>query len=162
MLKNKFNLIITSSVFIVVSLTCLLFPNLEFQSAKMNRSFGVFFNIFCIYLTLIIFLFYKKIKYQFLKNSVLAINSILLLFIVLNFALYLLKLDPKVQYYDVKTIYIKKGNMFEKINEQYYINWKTNERKILSNRIYDFGPFRNYLESKVDTSKIGAEWIRVK
>jgi len=106
-------------------------------------------------------LFLKKIKHLFLKNSLFVANSILLLFLVLNFTLYSLKIDPQVQYFDLKTIYHNKESTSEKINEQYYINWKTNEKIYLSNRVYDFGPFRNYLERNVDINKLGKNWIKV-
>ena len=82
-----------------------------------------------------------------------------LLIAILSFAFYLLKLDPKRQYHDVKITYYNKENKFDRVIYQYHVNWKTNEKKFQENRIYDIGPFRYFIEKNVDTSKLKGNWM---
>ena len=72
-----------------------------------------------------------------------------------------MKIDPQIQYYDIKTIYWNKENKFEKIEEQYYINWKNNQKNIVNNKIFDFGPFRFFLEYNVKTEQLSKNWIKI-
>ncbi len=90
------------------------------------------------------------------------LNTLFLLIALLNFPLYLMKIDPQIQYYDVEVKYFNKKNKFDKIINQYYINWKTNKNVPVENRVYDFGPFRYFIEYDVDTSKLNDNWEKVK
>ncbi len=78
---------------------------------------------------------------------------------ILNFAFYLMKLDPQRQYFDFKIKYYNKGSKSDKIINQYYVNWKSNKMIFVDNRVYDFGPFRYFVEYDVDTSKLKNDWI---
>lgn len=78
-----------------------------------------------------------------------------------NFPIYLMKIDPQIQYYDIKTIYLSKESKFISIKQQYYINWKNNQKNIVNKKNCDFGPFRNYLEYNIETEKLSNNWIKI-
>jgi len=159
--KFNINLIITLIVFVLTCLVYVLFPNLEFKTEKLNRLFGITFNVFCFYVSFLIFQYSKTVKSKFIKHSFTTINSIFLLISLLNFLLYLLKIDPETQYYDIKTLYYNRNNKFEKIEEQYYINWKNNQKNIVANKVYDFWIFRNFIEYHIDTNNLDENWIKL-
>jgi len=71
-----------------------------------------------------------------------------------------MKIDPQVKYYDIETLYWNKKNKFEKIQKQYYINWKNNKKNIRINKVFDFGPFRNYLEYHVEIENLNDNWVK--
>ena len=160
MRNNKINLYITLIVFSAASLIYFIFPQLEFKSAKLNRFYGILFNLFCFYVSITIFYSLKSVRYIILRYILLIINAGFLIIALIIFPLYLLRLDPQTQYYDIQTLYLNKENKLEKIQEQYYINWKTNKKHIVSNRIYDCGPFRNYIEYHVDVNNLDYNWIK--
>lgn len=163
MQKRKFdiNLFLTISILIITCAIYFIFPNLEFKSPKANRIFGISFNIFCFYLAILLFFRSKRLKNKILKYSLIFINSIFLIIALFNFPIYLMKIDPQTQYYDIKTLYWNKENKFEKIEQQYYINWKNNQKNIVNNRVYDIGPFRNYIEYRVKTEQLPKNWEKI-
>lgn len=72
-----------------------------------------------------------------------------------------MKLDPEVQYYDVEVKYLNKENKFKRTINQYRVNWKTNEKIYLENKVYDIGPFRYFIEYDIDSSKLNNEWKKL-
>lgn len=158
--KIDINLILTFSILFVIGFVYLVFPNLEFKSPNTNRVFGIVFNVFCFYSAILIFIRLKKIKSKILKYFMGLITGIFLLLALLNFPIYLMKIDPQVQYYDIETLYWNKTNKFEKIQKQYYINWKNNQKNIIINKVFDFGPFRNYLEYRVEIENLDENWVK--
>lgn len=158
--KIDINLILTFSILFVIGFVYLVFPNLEFKSPNTNRVFGIVFNVFCFYSAILIFIRLKKIKSKILKYFMGLITGIFLLLALLNFPIYLMKIDPQVQYYDIETLYWNKTNKFEKIQKQYYINWKNNQKNIIINKVFDFGPFRNYLEYCVEIENLDENWVK--
>ena len=164
MLKRKIdiNLILSLSIFIAICFAILGFPNLEFKSPKTNRIFGISFNVFCFYVAFLIFTRTNKIRNKIFRYFVILINISFLLFALINFPFYIMKIDPQIQYYDVETLYWNKTNKFEKIQKQYYINWKNNQKNIVNNKVFDFGPFRNYIEYHVKIEKLDENWNKTK
>ena len=158
--KNDINLILTLTILLVIAIVYLIFQNLEFKSPNTNRIFGILFNVFCFYSAILIFIRLKKIKNKILKYFIGLITGIFLLIALLNFPIYLMKIDPQVQYYDIETLYWNKKNKFEKIQKQYYINWKNNKKNIRINKVFDFGPFRNYLEYHVEIENLNDNWVK--
>ena len=159
--KTDLNLILTLSLFFGICVIYLVFPDLEFKSPETNRIFGVSFNIFCFYVALIVFTRIRKIKSKLLKYFLIAFDVIFLLAALLNFPLYVGKIAPQSQYYDIETLYWNKTNKFEKIQKQYYINWKNNQENIVINKVFDFGPFRYYIEYEVETENLNDNWIKI-
>lgn len=87
------------------------------------------------------------------------LNFIFLLGVLLNFYIYSNKIDPQTQFFDIATIYRNKSQKNDKIISQYYVNWKSNKPVPTNNRVYDFGPFRYFIEYDIDTLKIDKkEW----
>lgn len=159
--KTDINLTLTLSVLIIIFVIYFIFPNLEFKLPKANRIFGISFNIFCFYIAILLFFRLKKLKNKVLKYSLILVNSIFLIITLFNFPIYLMKIDPQTQYYDIKTLYWNKENKFEKIEQQYYINWKNNQKNIVNNKVFDIGPFRNYLEYHVEAEQLPNNWVKI-
>lgn len=152
---------ISTTFFIIVTLTYFLLPKLEFSKPEFNRMFGNFFNVFCVFFSLLIFLKIKTVKNKWLTTIYSILNLIFLLVILLNFYIYFNKIDPQAQFFDITTVYRNKNQNNEKIISQYYVNWKTNKKIPTNNRIYDFGPFRYYIQYNIDTLKLNKkEWIK--
>ncbi|WP_312825739.1 hypothetical protein [Epilithonimonas sp.] len=161
--KNSIiNLIISLSFIIIVGLIYYIFPNIEFKTATLNRIFGVFFNIFFIYTCLIIIKNTKLLDNVYLKYAILILNGLFLFISLINLPLYLLKIDPQVQYFDIETLYYSKENKFDKIEKQYYVNWKNNLKDTIVNNVSDFGPFRKFNEYDVDINKLDSKWQKIK
>lgn len=73
-----------------------------------------------------------------------------------------MRIDPQIQYYDIETLYWNRTNKFEKIQKQYYINWKSNQKHVVFNKVFDFGPFRNYLQCNIKTEALDDDWVKMK
>jgi hypothetical protein len=157
--KFKVISIISLSILVLVILINCLLPKLEFNKPEYNRAFGIFFNVYCFYVLFLSFKLIRRIRIKILKIALIVLNSSFLLVAILSFAFYLMKLDPQRQYYDVEITYHNKENKCDRIMYQYYVNWKTNEKKFQENRIYDIGPFRYFIEKDIDTSKLKGNWM---
>ena len=89
------------------------------------------------------------------------LNFIFLLGSLLNFYIYSNKIDPQTQFFDIAIIYRNKSQNNDKIISQYYVNWKTNKPVTTNNRVYDFGPFRCFIEYDIDTLQLDKkEWLK--
>lgn len=160
--KIDIQLILVLSVALLACLVYMIFPRLEFKSPQANRIFGIAFNVFCIYASLIVFRCLKKIWIKFIRYFITVVNAFFLLILVLNLLLYCMRIDPQIQYYDIETLYWNRTNKFEKIQKQYYINWKSNQKHVVFNKVFDFGPFRNYLQYNIKTEALDDDWVKMK
>ncbi|MGH2666640.1 hypothetical protein [Flavobacterium sp.] len=160
--KFKILSIVSLSFFLVVGLINYFIPKLEFNKPEYNRAFGIFFNLYCFYIFVVLLKLFLKIKTKVLKIIAITLNLLLLLIALLNFPLYLMKIDPQIQYYDVEVKYFNKRNKLESITSQYRINWKNNKKIYQENRVYDIGPFRYFIEYDIDSSKLNNDWEKVK
>jgi len=159
----NFKLLFRSVVvfFLIVVLIHFAIPKLEFCKPEFNRAFGIFFNIFCILFSVLLFLKIRTIKNKFTNIILYVLNFIFLLGALLNFYIYSNKIDPQTQFFDIATIYRNKSQKNDKIISQYYVNWKSNKPVPTNNRVYDFGPFRYFIEYDIDTLKIDKkEWVK--
>ena len=152
---------ISATFFLIVALLYFVFPKLEFSNPELNRGFGTFFNIFCILFSVLLFLKIRTIKNKWTTIIFAILNFIFLLGALINFYIYSNKIDPQTQFFDIATIYRNKNQKNDKIISQYYVNWKTNKPIPTNNRVYDFGPFRYFIEYDIDTLEIGKkEWVK--
>lgn len=76
--------------------------------------------------------------------------------------IYSMKIDPQNQYYDVEITYFNRKNKFEKIINQYYVDWKSNNKIYNQNKVFDFGPFRYFIEYNVNTDSLSENWVKTK
>ncbi len=147
--------------FLIVVLIHFAIPKLEFSKPEFNRAFGTFFNIFCILFSVILLLKIRTIKSKLINVICAVLNFVFMLGTLINFYIYSNKIDPQTQFFDIVTIYRNKNQKNDKIISQYYVNWKTNKPIPTNNRIYDFGPFRYFIEYDIDTLEIGKkEWVK--
>ncbi len=152
---------ISATFFLVVTLIYFVLPKLEFSKPEFNRAFGTFFNIFCILFSVLLFLKIRTIKNKWMTIICAFLNFILLLGALLNFYLYSNKIDPQTQFFDIAIIYRHKNQKNDKIISQYYVNWKTNKPIPTNNRVYDFGPFRYFIEYDINTLEIDKkDWVK--
>ena len=145
----------------IVSLINYFIPKLEFNKPEYNRAFGIFFNLYCFYIFFLLLKLFLKIKNKALKIIAITLNAFFLLIALLNFPLYLMKIDPQIQYYDVEVKYFNKKNKFDNIIYQYRVNWKNNKKIYQENRVYDIGPFRYFIEYDIESSKLNNDWQKV-
>lgn len=160
--KVDIQLVLLLSLAILACFVYFVFPRLEFKSPQANRVFGIAFNVFYICASLLVFSRLKNVRIKFVRYFIGTANGLILLILVLNLPLYCMRIDPQIQYYDLETIYWNKANKFEKIEKQYYINWKSNQKHIVLNKVSDFGPFRNYLQYNIDTETLDSDWVKKK
>jgi hypothetical protein len=152
---------ISATFFLIVALLYFVLPKLEFSKPELNRGFGTFFNIFCVLFSVLLFLKIRTIKIKWISIICSVLNFVFLLGAILNFYIYSNKIDPQTQFFDITTIYRKKSQKNDKIISQYYVNWKTNKDIPTNNRVYDFGPFRYFVEYDIDTLKLDKkEWLK--
>lgn len=163
MIDRKFKIlsIISLSLFLMLSLIIYFFPRLEFNKPEYNRAFEVFFNVYCIYVSFILLKLFLSIKNDLMRNVTIVLNTLFLGITLLYFSSYLMRLDPKIQFYDVEIKYFSKKNKFERIINQYYVVWKNNQKKYFENRVCDIGPFRYYIEYDVNLSELNDDWVKM-
>jgi len=164
-MKFNFKIVFRSFVafFLIVVLIHFAIPKLEFNKPEFNRAFGTFFNVFCVLFSLLLFLKTRTIKNKLINVICAVLNFIFLLGTLLNFYIYSNKIDPQTQFFDIATIYRNKSQKNDKIISQYYVNWKSNKPVTTNNRVYDFGPFRYFIEYDIDTLKLDKkEWVKEK
>jgi hypothetical protein len=123
----------------------------------MNRTYGVTFGILSSTLFLLLFWIIKDIKSDKIRQFLIFINGLVLIFAIGNLAVYSAKIDPDIQFRDFKTLYVNKQNPNEKIVSQYYVNWKTLEKQYQKNYVADYGIFRIYRSYGIDTLNLNME-----
>ncbi len=152
---------ISAAFFLTVALFYFVLPKLEFSKSELNRGFGTFFNIFCVLFSVLLFLKIRTIKNKVMTIICAILNFTFMLGVLINFYIYSNKIDPQTQFFDISTIYRHKSQKNDKIISQYYVNWKTNKHIPTNNRVYDFGPFRYFIEYDIDTLKLDTkEWVK--
>lgn len=145
--------------FVVISLIVVFFfPNFQFKTYDMNRTYGVVFGVLSTSLFVLLFWRIKHIATKKSKKLFIVINMLMLLFAFGNLVTYSLKIDPDVQLKDYKILFINKENRNEKIICQYDVNWKTNEKVFLNNYIEDFWIFRLFKKYNIDTLNLEEKW----
>jgi hypothetical protein len=159
----KLLLRISAAFFLIVVLLYFVLPKLEFSKPELNRTFGFFFNLFCVVFSVLLFLKIRTIKNKGMTIICAVLNFIFLIGSLINFYIYSNKIDPQIQFFDIATIYRNKSHKNDKIISQYYVNWKSNKPIPTNNRVYDFGPFRYFIEYDIDTLKLDKkEWVKEK
>jgi hypothetical protein len=149
--------------FLIVVLIHFAIPKLEFNKPEFNRGFGISFNVFCVLFSILLFLKIRTVKNKWMVIFCSVLNYIFLFGTLLNFYIYSNKIDPQTQFFDIATIYRNKSQKNDKIISQYYVNWKSNKPVPTNNRVYDFGPFRYFVEFDIDTLEIDKrEWVKEK
>jgi hypothetical protein len=147
--------------FLIVVLIHFAIPKLEFNKPEFNRAFGISFNVFCVLFSILLFLKIRTVKNKWMVIFCSVLNYIFLFGTLLNFYIYSNKIDPQTQFFDIATIYRNKSQKNDKIISQYYVNWKSNKPVPTNNRIYDFGPFRYFVEYNIDTLEIDKrKWVK--
>ena len=162
-MKFNFKMVFRSFVvfFLIVVLIHFAIPKLEFNKPEFNRGFGISFNVFCVLFSILLFLKIRTVKNKWMVIFCSVLNYIFLFGTLLNFYIYSNKIDPQTQFFDIATIYRNKSQKNDKIISQYYVNWKSNKPVPTNNRIYDFGPFRYFVEFDIDTLEIDKrEWVK--
>jgi len=137
-----------------------LFPNIEFRTAHLNRIYGIFFHVISISLFGLLFLKIKELKQRLIRRILLFVNIIVFFLAIIDLPLYIMKIDPDIQYYDSKILYVNSLNNDEKIVRQYLINWKTNEKIYMNNHVKDVGYIRIFKTFNIDTMNLKKEWIK--
>jgi hypothetical protein len=164
-MKFNFKMVFRSFVvfFLIVVLIHFAIPKLEFNKPEFNRGFGISFNVFCVLFSILLFLKIRTVKNKWMVIFCSVLNYIFLFGTLLNFYIYSNKIDPQTQFFDIATIYRNKSQKNDKIISQYYVNWKSNKPVPTNNRVYDFGPFRYFVEFDIDTLEIDKrEWVKEK
>lgn len=162
-MKFNFKMVFRSFVvfFLIVVLIHFAIPKLEFNKPEFNRGFGISFNVFCVLFSILLFLKIRTVKNKWMVIFCSVLNYIFLFGTLLNFYIYSNKIDPQTQFFDIATIYRNKSQKNDKIISQYYVNWKSNKPVPTNNRVYDFGPFRYFVEYDIDTLEIDKrEWVK--
>lgn len=160
-MKNKIlKIICLFLVLIVLSSILIVFfiPSFQFRTYQVNRVYGITFGFISSILFLILFWIINEIKIKGLKIFLIFTNGFLLFFAIGNLTFYYFKIDPDIQFRDSKVLFINELNPNEKIISQYYVNWKTNQKKHQNNRIENIWVFRYYKSYNIDTLNLEKNW----
>lgn len=161
MKKNKILKIICGILAIIVLSSIFIYflvPNLQFRTFEMNRNYSVIFGFISISLCVLLFFLIKNIQTGKTRRILTFINGIGLFISFITLFVFYKNIDPDIQFRDFKVLYVNKQNPNEKIVKQYFVNWKTNEKEFHNNIVEDFGVFRIYKSSGIDTLKLNEKW----
>lgn len=158
--KLNLNIVFTTIVFIIVCILIVVFPKFKFKELAYNTYSEILWNLFLFYFLIILIKFFNKAKNFYVRYGMIILLSLFSIFLLMSVSMKLLKIDPPIYYHDIETLYFNKKNKFDKIEKQYYVNWKSNKNDTVINRIQDYGLFREFIEYEVDTTIIDGSWIK--
>ena len=159
--KLNLNIVFTTIVFIIVCILIVVFPKFKFKEHAYNTYSEILWNLFLFYFLIILIKFFNKAKIFYVRYGMIILLSLFSIFLLMSVSMKLLKIDPPIYYHDIETLYFNKKNKFDKIEKQYYVNWKSNKNDTVINRVRDYGLFREFIEYEIDTAKIDESWIKV-